>query len=112
MALKDALKKLNDAVNDLTSLHVQTFTGIVDIDVDDGDFKVLKERLAKATKESGVTLVAESLFKFDGDSYNFITNKPDDVPAKALEMHKNAIEAGIETRQGLLNMFRKAFDLD
>jgi hypothetical protein len=112
MALKDALSKLNKAVEDLTSLHVQTFTGTVNLEVGNDDFDTLKQQLKKASEGSNVTLVAESYFKFDGDSYNFITNKTDDVPSSALEMHTNAIKAGIETRQGLLNMFKKALKLD
>ncbi|MCP5046381.1 MAG: hypothetical protein GY940_04360 [bacterium] len=109
MALKDALKKLNDAVNDLTSLHVQTFTGTLDLEVPaggSGDFDTLRKTL-KTAKESGtVTLVAESLIKFDGDSYNFVTKNSDDVPEEAFEVHQDAIRAGLETRQSLLALFK------
>lgn len=107
MALKDALKKLNDAVKDLTSLHVQTFTGTLDLEVpQDGGFDKLKDKLKKAKTDGNVSLVAESLFKFDGDSYNFITNQADDVPDKAFVVHQSAINSGLETRRSLLNLFK------
>ena len=34
MALRDALKKVGDAIQDLSSLNVQTYTGSVEIDMD------------------------------------------------------------------------------
>ncbi len=108
MALSDALTKLNEAVQDLTSLHVQTFTGVVDLSVQGSEsFDTLKGLIttAKDANNSSVKLVAESLIKFDGDSYNFIQD-PDSVSSKALEIHKNAVQSGLETRQALLNMFK------
>ncbi len=107
MALKDALENLNNAVQDLTSLHVQTYTGEVNLELDGTEsFKDLRE-LVKASEESGkITLVAETLAQFDGDSYNFVKQNLDDVPELALETHKNAIKAGIETRLGLLDLFK------
>jgi len=42
MGLKSALSKLDDAVKDLTSLHVQTFSGELSSTIDDCLFKPLK----------------------------------------------------------------------
>lgn len=107
MALKDALKKLNDAVTDLTSLHVQTFTGTLELAVPpEGKYDSLKEKLKKAKTDGTIDLIAESIYKFDGDSYNFITNKADDVPHNAFDVHDKAVKAGLETRQALLTMFK------
>ncbi len=106
MGLKDALEKLDAAVDDLTSLHVQTFTGEIDSDVDGQTFDDIR-KLVKAAKTSGkIQLVAESLTQFDGDSYNFVIQNLDDVPRLALEVHRNAVKAGIETRLGLLNLLK------
>ncbi|MFC0878441.1 hypothetical protein ACE01N_17740 [Saccharicrinis sp. FJH2] len=109
MPLKDALKKLDDAVKDLTSLHVQTFTGQIETNVDSAtSFDDIKKLInAEADKTDGkIKLVAESLAQFDGDSYNFVREDLDNVPPLALEVHKNAVKAGIETRLGLLNLFK------
>ena len=63
--------------------------------------------MVKDSKTSGKSkLVAESLAQFDGDSYNFVRENLESVPAEALEVHKNAVEAGIETRLGLLTLFK------
>lgn len=114
MALKDALEKLNNAIDDLTSLHVQTFTGKVTFAA--GDDELTKFDNIRASIEAAetdpdidVTLVAESLYKFDGDSYNFLTNDEGGIPASALELHKAAVEGGIKTRLGLMEMAKGVF---
>ncbi|MCK5137797.1 MAG: hypothetical protein KAR19_18570 [Bacteroidales bacterium] len=107
MALKDALQKLNDAVQDLTSLHVQTFTGEINLNIDGTrDFDKIRGSVKTAKEKNEITLVAETLAQFDGDSYNFVKQDLDDVPDLALEVHKNAVESGIETRLGLLELFK------
>lgn len=115
MALKDALKSLNEAVKDLTSLHVQTYTGELNVDIEneDGDkkgFSDIRSEIQQNKQNGTITLVAESLAQFDGDSYNFVKKDLSDVPSTALDVHKNAVKAGIETRMGLLNLFKDLID--
>jgi len=110
--LKQALGKLNDAIEDLTSLHVQTFTGKLTIAVTDSKgYKDLKTEIEKEKNKANakIVLVAETLAQFDGDSYNFVKKDLDEVPQIALEVHKNAVKAGIETRLGLLGLFKDIF---
>ncbi|MDC9723488.1 MAG: hypothetical protein PSN34_12060 [Urechidicola sp.] len=107
MGLKAALQKLDEAVKDLTSLHVQTFSGELNITLSgDKGYDTLRAEMKKAIKEGNLTLVAETLAQFDGDSYNFVKQDLSDIPSIALEVHKNAVEAGIETRLGLLGLFK------
>ena len=108
--LRTALEKLNAAVEDLTSLHVQTFTGSVEFTDEDSSFDNVRKTIQSAANQSKITLVAESLFKFDGDSYNFMVDKEAGIPASALELHKSCVDAGIKTRQGLLQMVKGVFD--
>ncbi|HIJ79479.1 MAG: hypothetical protein OEY01_11515 [Desulfobulbaceae bacterium] len=110
MSLKEALTNLNNAISDLTSLHVQTFTGNITFTDDKRSFNTVGQAIESAKTQSKITLVAESLFKFDGDSYNFVTNKEGGIPSSALELHKASVEAGMKTRQGLLQMIKGAFD--
>lgn len=107
MGLKAALLKLDEAVKDLTSLHVQTFSGELKITLSgDKGYDTLRAEMKKAVKDGNLTLVAETLAQFDGDSYNFVKQDLSDIPTLALEVHKNAVEAGIETRLGLLGLFK------
>ena len=109
MPLKDALKELEEGIEDLTSLHVQTFTGVIEMDMGGDTFKTLKDKVETAKKDGKVLLVAETLMQSDGDSYNFITNV--DVPAQAIEMHKNGVKAGMECRQAIIDLFKNLINL-
>lgn len=115
MSLKSALQSLNNAVQDLTSLHVQTYTGELKVDIDNADgskkgFKDLRTEIQQSKQAGEVDLVAETLAQFDGDSYNFVKKDLTDVPSSALEVHQNAVQSGIETRMGLLNLFKDLID--
>jgi hypothetical protein len=107
MALKEALAKLNDAVKDLTSLHVQTFTGELEVDINGSqDFDTIRALIKKEKTDGKIILVAETLAQFDGDSYNFVKQELKDVPQIALEVHQKAVQSGIDTRLGLLELFK------
>lgn len=110
MGLKKALGQLNDAVKDLTSLHVQTFTGSVSFDRETQSYDDIRKLIQKAQTDADVTLVAESLYKFDGDSYNFVANADSGIPSSAMELHKASVEGGIKTRQGLMELVKGVFD--
>ncbi|MCH2193575.1 hypothetical protein [Kordia sp.] len=113
MGLKQALKKLNDAIEDVSSLHVQTFTGDLTLSINnDQGYKDIRTEIEKEKnkKDGSIILVAETLAQFDGDSYNFVKKDLDDIPEITLEVHKNAVKAGIETRIGLLGLFKSTFN--
>jgi len=110
MGLKAALTQLDDAVKDLTSLHVQTFSGEVTSTIDGSQsYDDIRKLVQSAATEGKITLVAETLAQFDGDSYNFIKQELDNIPELALEVHKNAVQSGIDTRLGLLTLFKDLF---
>ncbi|MEM6343462.1 MAG: hypothetical protein AAF927_06260 [Bacteroidota bacterium] len=112
-SFKEALQNLNSKVEDLTSLHVQTFTGKLNITINNTEsFDSLRKTITtEANKKNGtIKLVAETLAQFDGDSYNFVNGEIEDFPRLALEVHKNAVASGIETRLGLLELFKDLLD--
>jgi hypothetical protein len=116
MALKQALQTLNSAVQDLTSLHVQTYSGTIAFQ-DRGDneaFDNLRKKLAegKGPDDTAVDvhLKLETLVKFDGDSYNFVAKE--DVSDSLFKLHKDALKSGLETRLGLMEMLKDVFDID
>ncbi len=110
MSLKNALNELNKKVQDLTSLHVQTFTGTVKSSVEGQSFDQIRQLVKNAETNAEIKLVAETLAQFDGDSYNFIKEDLTAVPPLALQVHKDAVQAGVETRLGLLNLFKDLLD--
>lgn len=113
MGLKKALQALDNAVKDLTSLHVQTYTGNIKATVTGEEgFNTVRETVQKAETDGEIELVAETLAQFDGDSFNFVKQDMDNVPKLALEVHKNAVANGVETRLGLLNLFKDLLKID
>ncbi len=109
MTMKQALEALNEAFDDLTSLHVQTFTGKVEFSNTGSSYTDISNAVSRAVADQKIILVAESLYKFDGDSYNFLTSDEGGIPSSALELHKAAIEGGIKTRQGLMELAKGIF---
>lgn len=105
MGLRSALQKLDDAVTDLTSLHVQTFSGELKAEIDrNQEFDKLRDAISGAAAEdSNVTLVAESLLKFDGDSYNFVA---EDAAPNLMEVHNEAVQSGLDARQSIIELFK------
>jgi uncharacterized protein YgbK (DUF1537 family) len=109
MTLKAALEAMNTAIEDLSSLQVQTFTGKVDF-TNTGNYADIKSAVDTAISNQQIKLVAESLYKFDGDSYNFLTNEEGGISTSAMELHKSAVEGGIKTRQALAELVKSVFD--
>ena len=107
MGLRKALQKLDDAVTDLTSLHVQTFSGTLTAEIDrNQDFDTLRNAISNAAAEgSEVTLVAESMLKFDGDSYNFVA---EEAPPNLMTVHDEAVRSGLDARQSIIELFKDA----
>lgn len=125
MSIKKALDELNEAVKDLTSLHVQTFSGSVAISENGAaSYTDFKSAIANSHKEKktieikngneadapsttvnvNAVLILETLIQFDGDSVNFVAK--DGVTQELLQLHKDAIDSGLKSRLGLLELFQ------
>jgi len=110
MALRNALSNLNEAIEDLTSLHVRTYTGTIEANIEaQTGIGTVHDAVNTAVSNGKVKLVAEAFYQFDGDSYNFLTDDAD-VPSQAIDLHKSAVEAGMATRRGLMELVRGVFD--
>ncbi len=111
--LKGALEKLETAVGDLASLEVQTYSGAIElyldeVDAEDGTkktkMKSFEALLADArSKDKNLQLRAVTKMMFDGDAINLV---PDGEFSGDIEkVHTAALKAGIDTRHGLLALF-------
>ena len=116
LTLKTALIDLNKKVKALTSLHVQTYSGIIAFkkEGESEPFDNLRQTLVEGSRVDianlDVQLKLETLVKFDGDSYNFVAKE--DVSDSLFKLHKDALKSGLETRLGLMEMLKDIFDLD
>ena len=111
MPLKQAIKNLDAALNDLTSLHVQTYSGTLKLAIADGQeaerFKSINESIKTPPSGQSVNLALETLVKFDGDAYNFVS---DDATQALIDTHKNAVDSSLKSRQAMLDMFVGLFE--
>jgi len=116
--VREAMKKLGDAVTDFSTLSVTTYTGDISVLLkkDDASFHKLSELdfdevLQKALSGAGTTadaklnLVALNTYKFDGDGIVFRGAGINEELEKA---HNEALKAGKETREGILNLVKDA----
>jgi len=100
--LEGALKSLQTAVGDLASLEVQTYTGSIDVQVD-GTMADIETVLQNGKSNGTLRLVAVTKMNFDGDAINLVP--ADKFQDHVRVAHDAALKAGIETRQGLLQLF-------
>ena len=110
MPLKKAIENLKTAIDDLTSLHVQTYSGTIKMKLEPGKtphdrFQVLQDKLGASNAD--VNLVLETLVRFDGDAYNFVADGASD---SLRQVHNDAVAAGLNTRLGLITLAKDLID--
>lgn len=115
--LRNALRKLGEAIEDLSELHVRTMSGSINVttgteDTDsdggageeDGDSGKVDMSAMKALAENqDVEIVADTVIKFDGDAYHFIN---DDAPKTLTDAHQKAVETSMNSRRAIVEMFK------
>ncbi len=107
MALKNLIDGLKDAVGDLTSLNVETYTGSITADIKgtDGQGVIDWEKLVtEARKDAGGTvhLKLASKFNIDGDATLFIAEG--EMPPDVRAAHDSAVLAGQKVRADLMEL--------
>ena len=102
--LEDALTSLKETMCDLTSLEVQTYTGNLDAAVTDQVGSTKFEEILEKVKVSGtLKLVAVTKINFDGDGLVLVPTQA--LPDYVRDAHNAAVAAGLEVREGLLELF-------
>jgi len=107
MALSEIIQGVKDAVGDLTSLSVETYTGKVTAEIKGAeesstiDFTKL---ISEAKKDAGgsVHLRLASKYEFDGDATLFIADEG--VTDSMKVAHAAAVAAGQTVRKDLLDL--------
>ena len=106
MALNDAFKRLEDAVGDLSSLDVESYTGKLKAEIhNEGENNIIdwKKLVAEAKKEGVINLKLASHFNFDGDGTLF--EAEGEIPDTLRTAHNEAVKAGQQIRKDLLDLF-------
>jgi len=99
----DALSKIGDVLEDLSSLEVQTLTGSLDVKVTDGKLDDFETLLNNAKVAGNLKLRAVTKMMCDGDAINLVPDE--EFPEHIQKVHAAAVKAGIDTRHGLLSLF-------
>ena len=110
--LRAALEALRDTTCDLTSLEVQTYTGNLDVVISKNkemDVTNFEEILKKVKASGDLKLVAVTKVNFDGDTYALTPETP--LPPHIQMAHETALQAGMDTRAGLLELFSSVIGL-
>lgn len=111
MGFSDALKKLEDAVVDFSSLEVFTYTGEVSSvlkDTADGKGKEIAwdELFDKSMANAGtLKLVAATRVQLDGDTQNFQTSEKLERLNEMLQVHEQSVNNSRLARQSLVQFF-------
>ncbi|NTX00430.1 hypothetical protein [Myxococcus sp. CA040A] len=118
MGLRQALEKLNAAVDDLVTLEVITYTGQVKhviqndnkgnpvINWDSLTQSALPKTVNGVTTEAVIKLVAATQIKFDGDTKLFQTDEQD-IPRlqELLDVHRKSVETSLAARKAVVDFF-------
>lgn len=109
MALQDAFNELKEKVVDLTSLHVQTYTGTINLGVNHESerWTALEDALKNPKPDSNVRLAMETMIRFDGDAYNFVSDNNTDLLRRT---HLDAVQAGLDTRRAIIELATNLFE--
>lgn len=112
MSLKDLAATLKDAVGDLSSLNVETYTGTISFKVDGNKTEIdWSKMFQEAMKEDGkgtAELLMASRFEIDGDAKLFVSSS--DIPAKIEQAHNNAVITGSEVRAEIIDFLWGSVD--
>ena len=95
--LTDISNKFLAAVEDLTTIEVQTFTGKVTGNAIEWD-------KFKPGPDSIVRLVAATRIDADLDAMNFRAEDAADLPPDLLELHQAAVKTAVEARTAFVKM--------
>lgn len=94
--------EIKDAVKDVSSLEVITFSGKVTGVIKDGENMINWDNMISLAKAEGeVQLIAATKIEFDRDTKIFIASG---APANLVETHNEAVENAMMVRQNITNL--------
>ena len=98
--LREISETLKNAVGDLTSLEVTTYTGDVKL-VSQGGKIQWDKILTQADAEVEVNLTLATKIEIDGDAIHFVSST--EIPKYVMDTHSEAVRNGSEFRTQIIN---------
>lgn len=118
----NAIESLKNAAADFSSLTVTTYTGSLKvllqagsedstINTNDLDFQRILNKALETEVDGDLNVVCFNSHKLDGDAVVFRANGiPEDEMVKLEAAHNAAIQAGQETREGMLSLVKSSVE--
>lgn len=125
-----AIKRLNNFVDDISTMEVVTLTGNLTLDnlrleeeVDDGNgnrkkrkrisfSKVLDSLAGGTSADSSITVVAATIVSLDKDIQQFVKSELSPQDESMMDMHLSAIEMAQEARKATFKMLLSLINKD
>lgn len=108
--LKELASKVGDAIKDLASVEVTTYSGDFTLDISDvkeeGEDAFKIKSLIKsmpAGVQAKLNLVAYSRFEIDADASNIVKHNLTEEEKMLIEVHKEMVLAAQESRRAMFN---------
>lgn len=110
MSLRTVLNAAKDAIADLSSLEVQTYTGEITVAIDDIGTTDFETILSNAKATGNISLSQVTKLNIDGDGINLVSDAP--PPPHVADAHKAALAAGENVRASILELFKGLINND
>ena len=117
--LKNLANKIGDAIDDLASLEVTTYTGNFSLSINDikeneenKPFKIKSLLQSSPTAlDAKLELVAYSRFEIDSDASNIVKSDLTEQDKTLLEAHQAMVESAMTARKSTLEMITNLIGL-
>lgn len=101
--VEKALKSLEKAATDLSSVEVTTLTGEVKHILSEDKKGIDLSKAMELLNSGEIELVAHTNIKFDQDTLLFVSNKANEEHRKLYALHKESVVAAQEARNAFLH---------
>lgn len=101
--LSEAFDKLKDGIKDVSSLEVMSFSGDINVVINDKNAIDWEKLLETSQTQGNVNLMLASEFKADGDAMLFAASS--EIDENIRKAHAEAIIAGQKVRNDLMALF-------
>lgn len=104
-SFKDAFDKIAEGLEDLSSLEVVTYKGVIKLDANDVGAMSFDDILKNAKAQAGFRILACSKSQLDGDLRTFYD---ENVTPAEISAHNQLVDSAAAKRAAVVQMFESA----